>query len=560
MQIRKSIYSLAAAVAPMALTAQQADKARPNIIFFMVDDFGWTETSLPFGDEPCANNRMFHTPNMERLSRMGVMMTSAYACSVSTPTRTSLMTGMNSAHTRITSFSSLYKDIMPDAIGGHPGATNENLDDIFAHPEWNFNAFCPAHLEAEKEIYGLNHVCYATPLAQLLRDSGYHTIHVGKAHWAPAGTPGSNPYNMGFVVNVAGAQNGHPKSYLPQDNFGNLPGQGDYGSVMGMSQYYGTDVHLSDALTREALRQLEHPLRQGIPFFLYLSHYANHTPIQADPRFYQRYIDEGCDDGQARYASLVEGMDKSLGDVLDFIEERGLADNTILIFYSDNGGHSVGGEKGGVMHTQNLPLREGKGSVYEGGIRVPMMVYWKGHVSPGTRINTPVSTPDFFPTLLDLAGVAPEDRQTVQTLDGQSLVGLLTAGTSYVAAAQAQGRIASQREANAFVVPQEVSGIDPERPIISHYPHQLRFEDQEDIDFLSAVRMGDWKLVYRMHTGALELYNLRTDIGEHTDLARRYPDRVRSMAATLGAQLRLWDAPMPTVRATGKKVPLPDEL
>ena len=224
--------------------------------------------------------------------------------------------------------------------------------------------------------------------------------------------------SMGFVVNIAGASNGHPKSYQPEDNFGNIPGKGDYGSVMNMSQYYGSNVHLTEAVTREALRTLDNPIRQHQPFFLYLSHYSNHTPIQRDNRFVQKYLDMGYDEGQARYASMVEGMDKSLGDVLDFLDERGIADNTILIFYSDNGGHSVGGEKGGELHTQNLPLREGKGSCYEGGIRVPMIVCWPGHVAPDTRINTPVSTEDFFPTFMELAGVenpadCPDPRRRV---------------------------------------------------------------------------------------------------------------------------------------------------
>ncbi|MDE7120228.1 MAG: sulfatase [Muribaculaceae bacterium] len=553
-----NIFRTAAVGASLAAAAGAVAQQRPNIIFFLVDDFGWSETSLPFGADTCANNRMFHTPNMERLARRGTMLTNAYACSVSTPTRTCLMTGMNPAHMGITSFISLYKDIVPDAIGGHPGSTNENLDDIFAHPEWNHNALCPAHLEGEKEIYGLNHTLFATPLPQLLRDSGYHTIHVGKAHWGPAGTPGSNPYNMGFVVNIAGASNGHPKSYLPEENFGNLPGKGDYGSVMNMSQYYGTGVHLTDAITREALRTLDHPLRQQIPFFLYFAHYTNHTPIQRDVRFYQKYIDAGLDEGQARYASMVEGMDKSLGDVLDFIDERGIGDNTVLIFYSDNGGHSVGGEKGGQMHTQNLPLREGKGSVYEGGIRVPMMVCWPGKVAPDTRINTPVCTEDFFPTFLELAQV--NDAKTVQTTDGQSLVKLFTDGSEYAAAARDRGQVRNQAEATALRIPQSVSGLADGRPLVFHFPHQLRFEDQEDIDFMSALRKDDWKLVYRMHTGELELYNLADDIGEHNNLAARYPERVRSMAGELGEKLRGWKACMPTVRATGKPVPLPDEL
>ena len=215
-------------LAPLAMAQSAEAKQRPNILFFLVDDFGWTETSLPFGEETYPNNMRFHTPNMERLAKRSVMMTNAYACPVSTPTRTGLMTGMNAAHMGITSFVSLCKDVVPDAIGGHPGSTNENLDDAFAHPEWNHNALCPVAFQNEAEIYGLNHTFYATPLPELLRNAGYHTIHVGKAHWAPVGTPGSNPYTMGFVVNIAGSGNGHPKSYLPEDNFGNLPKQGDY--------------------------------------------------------------------------------------------------------------------------------------------------------------------------------------------------------------------------------------------------------------------------------------------------------------------------------------------
>lgn len=558
----KTIARRTAIIAPLLATASAfaQNKDRPNIIFFIVDDFGWTETSLPFGDEVYPRNRQFHTPNMERLAKQGTMLTNAYACSLSTATRTSLLTGMNSAHSHITSFSSLYKDIVPDAIGGHPGAVNPNLDDIFAHPKWNYNALCPAQFDNDEDraTYGLNNTTYATPLPQLLRDSGYHTIHVGKAHWAPAGTPGSNPYNMGFVVNIAGAQNGHPKSFLPEDNFGNLPGQGDYGSVQNMSQYYGSTVHLTDAITREALKALDHPIKQHIPFFLYFAHYTNHTPIQRDNRFFQKYLDEGLDEGEARYASMVEGMDVSLGQVLDYIEEKGIADNTVIVFYSDNGGHSVGGEKGGILHTQNLPLREGKGSVYEGGIRVPMMVAWPGKVAEDTRINTPVVVEDFFPTFCELADV--ENPETVQTRDGQSIVRLVTEGSKYVAEAKKAGKIKNQFEANRFAVPESVSGIKDNRSLVFHYPHQLRFEDQDDIDFMSAVRQGDWKLVYRMHTADLELYNLRDDIEERDNLASRYPERVKKMSKDLGNLLRGWNASMPTVRATGEAVPMPDKL
>lgn len=231
--VNKTVCSLAA-LAPLAMAQSANAGQRPNIIFFLVDDFGWTETSLPFGEETYPNNLRFHTPNMERLARTGVMMTNAYACPVSTPTRTSMMTGMNAAHMGITSYCSLYKDTCPDAIGGRPGTTNCPTKTISsAHPEWNYNALCPASFrnEADSIAYGLNRTLYATPMVEILRDAGYHTIHVGKAHWAPTGTPGSNPYNMGFTVNIAGSGNGHPQSYLPEEHFGNLPKRGTYASV-----------------------------------------------------------------------------------------------------------------------------------------------------------------------------------------------------------------------------------------------------------------------------------------------------------------------------------------
>lgn len=554
-RVPKTILSLAV-TAPF-LSCSKAPQ-QPNILFFLVDDYGVMESSLAFGEERYPMNERYHTPNMERLAEQGVMLTSAYACPVSTPTRTSIMTGMSAARMGITSFTSLYRDLCPDAIGGAPGTTNPNLSDAFAHAEWNYNALCPEQFALQADTYDLNHHIFATPLVGFLRDAGYHTIHVGKAHWAPAGLPGANPYNMGFMVNIAGASNGHPQSFQPEDNFGNIPKQGSYASIQNMTQYYGTDIHLTEALTLEAIKTLETPIARKEPFFLYLGHYATHTPIQPHKRYYQKYLDRGLDPQQAAYASMVEGMDASLGQMLDYLESKGVAENTIVIFYSDNGGHCLGKDKGGEPHTQNLPLREGKGSVYEGGIRVPLIVKWHGKIAPATRINTPVSNEDIFPTLLEMAGVT--EYKTSQTRDGESIVRLLTDGSQYVAEAQKRGQITNQKEANRFVVPCSVSGLDPEREIIVHYPHQYRVEDQPDIDFMSSIRKGDWKLVYRMHEAELELYNLSEDIGERNNIAAANPEKRDCLAKILSDRLREWNAPMPTVRATGKKVAMPDQL
>lgn len=548
MKISKSLLgmSLAAPLAACNNTAKQ-----PNIIFFLVDDYSWADSSVAYGDRVYPENLRFDTPNMKRLSEMGVIMTSAYACPVSTPTRTCMMTGMHAVHEHITSFTAPLPDIPTDGAGGGKLATiYDNEEDPFIRGEWNWNGISP--------VEGVRQTQYATPMVQLLRDAGYYTVHVGKAHWAASGTPGATPYNMGFLVQIGGTSVGHPQSYQSEDHYGNKPGMWTYAAVQNLVQYYDTGTHLTDAITKEALRAVEYPISKGQPFYLYMSHFAVHTPIQPDSRYYQKYRDRGMDEGQARYASMVEGVDASLGEIMKFIEEKGIADNTIIVFYADNGGHSVDYSKGGEPHTQSLPLREGKGSCYEGGIRVPMMFYIPGKTAAGTRINTPVAAEDIFPTILEMAGIT--DPKTVQTTDGQSLVRLVTDGSQYVAKAAAEGKITNQMEATHFVVPESVSGLDPLRPIVSHYPHQWRVEDQPDIDFLSAIREGDWKLVYRMHDFKLELYNLREDIGEHNDVAAEHKDIVDKLAKDLGDKLRGWDATMPIVRATGKPVPMPDEL
>ena len=529
-----------------------ADK--PNIVFFIIDDMGWVDSSVAYGEEVYPNNMRYNTPNMQRLASQGVMLTNAYACPVSTPTRTSLITGVNAAHSRITNWTSTTKDTPSDATGGAvamaQSGVNEDLTGRFVRPDWNLNGMSP--------VEGVNNTLYATPLPRLLQDEGYYTIHVGKAHWASAGTPGASPYNMGYLVNVSGTVAGMPRSYYSEDNYGNTPELWNMLAVQNMTEYYGTGTHLTEALTLEALKTLDYPITNDIPFYLYFAHYATHTPIQRDHRFVQRYLDAGLDEGQARYASMVEGVDKSLGDLLDYLEKRGVADDTIIIFMTDNGGNAENKAKGGVRFMHNLPLRNGKGSVYEGGIRVPMMVKWSGKVSPATRVNTPVICEDMFPTILEMAGI--KSCNVVQQVDGKSLVNLVTKGSKLAAKAAKRGEISDQKAANAFVVPEPVSGIDPERALIFHYPHQWKPYDLVDIDYLSAVRKGDWKLVYRMRTGTLELYNLEDDLGEQNNVAAAHPEKVKELAAELSSRLREWNSPMPTSRADGKIVPMPDEL
>ena len=205
-------------------------------------------------------------------------------------------------------------------------------------------------------------------------------------------------------------------------------------------------------------------------------------------------------------------------------------------------------------HTQNKPLREGKASCYEGGTRVPMLVCWPGKVAPGTRLNTPVVCEDLFPTLLHLGGIS--GYKTVQEIDGQDLYDLLTKGSRLAS----EQHFASLKEAYEFEIPVSVSGIDPQRFIVSHYPHQWKPYVLDDIDYLSSIRKGEWKLVYRMRTRALELYNLSEDLGEQHDVASSHPEIVRELARALSERLRKWDAGMPLVRSTGVPVEMPDEL
>lgn len=544
--MKTSLKTLSTLALAAPLAGCTSEEERPNIVLFLIDDLGWLDTSVAFGEEVYPFNLRHDTPNIASLAENGAIMTSAYVCPVSTPTRSSIMSGMHAAHTRITNFTSVRKDWNPDATDT-PSAQEK---DVLNRTEWNINGITPHG--------GLNRAVHVTPYPQILKDNGYYTIHVGKGHWAPNGTPAANPYNMGFCVNVAGQVAGKPRSYYGEENYGNTPDKWNFFSVQNMTEYYGTSIHLTEALTLEALKTLDYPIDNGLPFYLNFCHHAVHTPIHRDPRFFQKYVDRGMDEGQARFASMCEGMDKSLGDLMAYLEKRGVLDNTAIIFMSDNGGNSENLSKGGVRHTQNSPLREGKASCYEAGIRVPMIVYWKGKIMAGTRLNTPVMAQDLYPTILEIAGI--KDYKTVQQLDGKSIVKLLTDGSKLAKKAMDCGEISSQKEANAFVVPENVSGIDPQREVLAHYPHQWKPYQLHDIDYMSSLRKGDWKIVYRQREQVLELYNIGNDITERNDLSAEYPEKLREMADALTAQLEGYDALLPTFRATGERVPMPNKL
>ncbi|MDO5523186.1 MAG: sulfatase [Bacteroidia bacterium] len=498
-------------LAPFALSAQTTD-TRPNIIYFMVDDMGWQDTSLPFWTKKTPLNERYHTPNMERLASQGMMFTQAYACPVSSPTRVSLLTGMNAARHRVTNWT-LQKNTSTD-----------RKSDVLEFPEWNVNGIAQApNIPATYEV---------TSLPQLLKNSGYHTIHCGKAHWGAIDTPGENPHHFGFEVNIAGHAAGGLASYLGEQNYGNRTdgSRSPLNAIPGLKDYWGTETFATEALTLEAIKALDKAKRLDQPFFLYMSHYAIHVPVDKDMRFYQKYRDAGLSEKEAGYASLIEGMDKSLGDLMDWLENNELDENTIVIFMSDNGGLSSEGHWRDLpLHTHNAPLNSGKGSMYEGGIREPMIVKWPGKVQSGTRNNDYLIIEDFFPTLLDMAQV--KKRETKQQVDGVSFMPMLEGEENF----------------------------NKNRSLYWHFPN-LWGNDGPGIGTTSAIRKGDWKLVYYYETGKKELFNITEDIGETRDLAAKHPDLVKALSMDLGGYLRSVSAQRPSFKATGKVCPWPDEV
>jgi arylsulfatase A-like enzyme len=482
---------------------------KPNIIVFLADDLGWQDVSEPFFKERTPSNDRYKTPNVERLAAEGMKFTQAYASCVCSPTRVSLMTGMNAARHRVTNWT-LRKNASTDAA-------HETL--IF--PDWNVNGLSP--------VPGVARTVYATPLPKLLREAGYRTIHCGKAHLGAIDTPAADPINLGFEVNIAGHAAGAPGSYLGEHDFSAAWRKGErVWDVPGLGPYHGQDIFLTEALTREALKAVEAAVSDKKPFFLYLAHYAVHTPIEEDNRFLKKYIEAGLDPIEAKYAAMVEGLDKSLGDIMDDLDRRGLAGNTIILFMSDNGGLSAS-SRGGIPHTHNKPLSSGKGSAHEGGIREPMVVKWPGVVRGESACGVPVIIEDFFPTILEMAGV--RGTKTVQTVDGESFVSLL-------------------RERGLF---------PRQRPLFWHFPNNWG-PMGPGIGASSTVRRGDWKLIYYHADRRFELFNLAEDIGEATNLAEKRPDKVAELASMLTIYLKSVEAQMPVDRKTGKPVPWPSEI
>jgi arylsulfatase A-like enzyme len=506
------IAVLTAALLP-AFSADAKEKKtekRPNILLFLVDDMGWQDTSVPFWTEKTPFNKLYRTPSMERLAAAGMKFTSAYACSVCSPTRVSLMSGMNAARHRVTNWT-LQRNTPVDAP-----------DKELNFPKWNVNGLQPCDSIAQS--------VQVTTLPQILHNNGYFTIHCGKAHFGAVGTPASNPLTLGFDINIAGHAAGAPASYQGEKYFGNVE-KGGYTppwGVPGLEKYHGDSINLTEVLTREAILAMDKARTAGKPFYLYMAHYAVHAPLEPDRRFYSKYKAMGLEEPEARYASMLESMDKSLGDLMNYLDDKGITGNTIILFMSDNGGLSATA-RGGKPHVHNLPLKSGKGSAYEGGIREPMIVKWSGKVKPATVCNDYLIIEDFFPTILEMAGI--NKYTPVQKVDGKSFMPmLLQKGTT------SKGR-----------------------DLVWHYPNKWG-ANGPGIGTTSTIRSGDWKLIHWYKDGKNELYNISEDIGENSDEAANHPELVKSLSVKLGKYLKSVNAQLPIDKTTNCQCKYPGVL
>ncbi len=466
-----SLLRLVGVLLPVAIAAV-ASAAPPNIVFILADDLGYTDVAA-YG------SKYYETPNIDRLASQGMKFTNYHHCQNCTPTRAALMSGQYGART------GMY------TVGGV-----ERFD-------WSKRPLRPVENVTELP---LDRVL----LPQTLKSAGYATAIFGKWHIGQQGPylPGKRGFDEAIVSMGAHFNfNTNPKTEYPKGQY------------------------LADFLTDHAVDFIRR--KKDGPFFLYLPHYGVHSPHHAKPELIAQFKNKPGVGGHNNptYAAMIASVDESVGRVMALLDELKIADNTVLIFASDNGG--VGGyiregiKKGGGDITDNAPLRSGKGSLYEGGTRVPFIVRWPGRVAPGSLCEVPAIHVDVYPTLVSIAG---GKMPAGQIADGESLVPLLRDGRAKLA-----------RDA-----------------IFQHFPGYLGAGvDQWRTTPVSLVQMGDWKLMEYLEDGRLELYNLRDDIGESKNLATAQPDRTKAMHARLVAWRAEIKAPMP--RKSGPEDALPPE-
>ncbi len=434
---------------PACSAETQAVQRRPNVVLILADDLGWTDLA-------CYGSDFYDTPHLDRLASEGMRFTQNYsACTVCSPTRAALLTGKYPARLHIT-----------DWI---PGMMPENPK--LLAPDWT------KHLPVEEAT-----------IAEAFRAAGYATASIGKWHLGDA------PYwpeHHGFDLNVAGTSAAAPTSYfapwkIPTIVEGN-PGE-----------------YLTDRLGEEAVKFIEST--KDRPFFLYLPHFAVHLPVQGRPDLaekYRRKLRPGLAQTNVEYAAMVESMDATVGRIRAKLDELKLADHTIIVFTSDNGGR--------IPTTSNKPLRYGKASAYEGGVRVPLIVYWPGVTQPGSVSDWPAITMDIAVTLREMCQLPPAAES-----DGVSLVPVLCQ-----------------------------SGSPERRAIFWHYPHHQWYQLGGTAPY-GAIRTGDFKLIEFYNDKRVELYNIRDDVGEEHDLVTVMPEKADELRARLHAWRTEVGAQMPT--------------
>lgn len=450
---------LGAAWAVFGLTAAAvADAPKPNIVFLLADDLGWADLG-------CYGADLHETPHIDRLASEGVRFTQAYAMSVCTPTRAAILTGKHAARLHMTIWreSSLNRE-------AEAAKSQRRLLPPATIPDLPFGE---------------------TTIAEKLRAAGYLTFHVGKWH---LGDAAHAPEANGFDVNIAGTHWGMPATFFWPFRGTTSSGEFRYVPGLGLGK---PGEYLTDRLTDEAIKLMDKAGER--PFLLNLWFHSVHTPIEGNPRLvehYRRKLMPGLRHQNPDYAAMVHSLDENVGRVLAHLRTRGLGERTLVVFASDNGGY-VNPFKGRQV-TDNTPLRSGKGSLYEGGIRVPLVVRPPEPPVRGTICRTPVICMDLFRTFVELAGADAETGT-----DSLSLVPLLQNPDATL-----------QRDALFF-----------------HYPHYYPTTTP-----VSAVRQGNLKLLEYHEDKRVELYDLLDDPGEQKNLATNRPDDV----ARLRTRLHSW--------------------
>jgi arylsulfatase A len=440
----------------------------PNVVLVLVDDLGWADLG-------CYGSTYYETPNLDRLASQGMRFTNAYAaCAVCSPTRAAVMTGRYPARLGVTDW------IRARFQGSTVPADRKNPTEYVGGP--GRRLLCPPNalwMESDE-----------ITIAEILKEAGYTTCHIGKWH---LGFDDWYPDRQGFDVNIGGCDMGHPPSYF--DPYSN-PRDGGIPTLAPRRE----GEYLTDREADEAVGFISAHTEE--PFFLYWAPYAVHTPLQAKAELIAKYkAKQPTHQTNATYAAMVESVDAGVGRIMNTLDQLDLAERTLVIFTSDNGGL--------LGPTNNAPLRSGKGYPYEGGIREPLIVRWPPRVPARSECNEPVTSVDYLPTICEAAGLAPPAHRPI---DGRSIVPLLT------------GSGAWQRDA-----------------LFWHFPHYRG----KDVVPYSIVRAGDWKLIKRYEGKTYEVFNLRQDIGETNDLSDSMPEKVRELDEKLQAWLSSVRAKLP---------------